>query len=236
MNEFEQEQEKIRKEIWSLINVENSLIIDVGVGENAKSTKTLIEKGAQIIAVDISIKALKKHKDMDATLVCCNIVNMPFKAGIFDVMFFYFTLHEIDPLLHDVIVSQAALTSSQVVIVEPAPAETPGYQRYEELWREAMHAVGKFEDYREQSYWEELLQTHGFDLTLSKKVEHTQQVPFETREEMIRFTVGWFRDEGMPDKYIDKAENLLEYAGEDMRLSDIIMVVGEKRRLENVHQ
>jgi ubiquinone/menaquinone biosynthesis C-methylase UbiE len=229
MNEFEQEQEKIRNEIWSLMNVENSLIIDVGVGENAKSTKTLIEKGAQVIAVDTSLKALEKHKDMDATLVCCNIVDMPFKTGIFDVIFFFFTLHEINPSLHDAIISQAALTSSQVVIVEPAPGNTPGYQRYEELWSEAMHAVGKYEDYQSQSYWEGLLQTHGFDLTLSMKIEQTLEVPFETREEMTRFTLGWFKEEGVPEKYIDKVENLLKYAEEDMKLSDITIVMGEKR-------
>ena len=229
MNEFEQEQEIIRNVIWSLIKVENSLIIDVGVGENATSTKTLIKKGAHVVAVDISLKALKKHKDIDATLVCCNIVEMPFKSEIFDVILFYYTLHEINPSLHDIIVLQAALTSSQVIIVEPAPGDTPGYKRHEELWREAMHAVGKYEDYQSQSYWERLLQTHGFTITFSKTFKHSQQVPFETREELIRFTSGWFKEEGVPDKYISKAQDLIKYADEDMKLSDIIIVMGEKK-------
>ncbi|MBU7016737.1 MAG: methyltransferase domain-containing protein [Theionarchaea archaeon] len=228
MNRFEQEQETIRNIIWSLINAENLLICDVGVGENARSTKTLIEKGAHVVAVDISSKALKKLKDIDAALVCCNIVEMPFKSEILDVIFFYYTLHEINPSLHDVIVSQAALTSSQVIIVEPAPGDTPGYKRYEELWREAMHAVKKFEDYQSPSYWEKLLQTHGFTITLSERIEHSQQVPLETREELIKFTSGWFKEEGVPDKYISRAQNLIKYAGEDMKLSDITIIMGEK--------
>lgn len=227
---FEEEQKRIRKEIWSLIHVKDCIVIDVGVGESAGSTKTLIDKGASVIAIDNDTECLENHKDLDAAFVCCDIQKMPFKSGAADAVVFNFTLHEINPLFHRDILSEMAYIASRIIIVEPAPGTTPGYSRFEELWRESMHAVGEFEDYKPCSYWKELVQASGFNVSISKTMEHTEEVPLETRKEMVQFTTEWMKEKDVPEKYIDEAKTLLESAKEkEMRLSDIIVIIGESK-------
>lgn len=225
---FEKEQEKIRTQIWSLIPVEDAVVLDVGVGLHAASTKTLIDKGATVIAVDSDLKALITHKELDALFVCCNIKDMPFKANTVDVVVFYFTLHEIDPLFHNSIISGIARMSSQVIIVEPTPGTTPGYQRYEKVWRQSMHAVDKFEDYQPAEYWETLVKTCGFNQVMSQTVTNKEKVPFDVLKDMVSSTVEWLKKDSVPEKYIKKAKDLLEYAGEEMKLSDVAVIMGSQ--------
>jgi len=229
-SKFEEEHDRIRKEIWSLINVENRVVIDVGVGLDATSTKTLIDKGASVITVDTDIEALGKHKGIDTAFVCCDIRDIPFKPGIADAVLFNFTLHEIDPLFHDDILSEMASIASQVIIIEPSPGTTEGYKRFETLWRESMHAVGKFEDYQPVQYWETLVQANGFNLVLSRTIEHREDVPPEAIEDMIHFTTDWLEEENVPEKYMNEAKNLREYAKKvEMKLSDITVVIGQSK-------
>lgn len=222
---FEKEQEKVKTQIWSLIPVEHAVVLDVGVGLHAGSTKTLIDKGAAVIAVDSDFNALVMHKELDALFVCCNIEDMPFKSNTIDVTVLYFTLHEIDPVLHTSIVAQIARISSQIIIVEPTPGTTPSYQRYETVWRQSMHAVGKFEDYQPVEYWETLVK-NGFNQVTSALLVHREEVPFEVLKDMVSFTVEWLEKEDAPEEYIEKTKNLLKYAGEEMRVSDVAVVKG----------
>ncbi len=224
---FEKEQETVKTRIWSLVPVKDAVVLDVGVGLHATSTRTLIDKGATVVAVDSDFNALKTHKGIDALFVCCNIKDMPFKPGVVDAVVFYFTLHEIDPLLHKNIMAQTAHISSQVIIVEPTPGATPGYQRYEAVWRQSMHAVGKFEDYQPVEYWETLMKTNGFQVT-SEIVVHKEEVPFDVLKDMVSFTVEWLEKESVPEEYIEKAKDLLEHTGEEMKLSDIAVVIGRQ--------
>jgi uncharacterized UPF0146 family protein len=228
MNKFEDEQKRIEEKIWSLITVKNAVVIDVGIGENARSTQALIERGASVIAVDTNVEALLNHATLDAVFVCCDMVNPPFKPGTADVAVFNFTLHEINPLYHSTILSGAARVASQVMIVEPNPGTTPGYQEFENVWRESMHAVGKFEDYKPLSYWETLLKTSEFRILLSERIEHKEDVPPQKRKNMVQFTIEWLKEEHVPEEYMRKARNLLKYiAHVEMKLSDITVVIGE---------
>ena len=150
---YERERKRIEEEIWSLITVENAVVIDCGVGKNAYSTRALIEKGAHVIVVDKDTKSLVSHRDLPVQLIQGDVRDMPFKKGAADALVFCFTLHETDPAFHWSIVSEAARIASRIMIVEPTPGGDAAYQRYTELWKEAMHKVGKFEDYQPPLYW-----------------------------------------------------------------------------------
>lgn len=228
VSSYEEEQKRRQEKIWSLIHVEDAVVIDCGIGKNAVSTKALIGKNARVITVDKDREALINHKDLPIQLVQCDITDVPFKPDAADAALFYFTLHEIDPAFHGKIISEMGRIVSRTIIVEPSPGGNAVYQRFEKLWREAMHAVGKFEDYQVRSYWEELLQTNGFKIVVSKSIIHKMDVPPEKIEELREFTVKIFKEEGVPEKYIDEMESFLRYAQKvGMKFSDISVVIGK---------
>ncbi|KYK31755.1 MAG: hypothetical protein AYK19_16440 [Theionarchaea archaeon DG-70-1] len=225
---YEKEQERREEEIWSLIQVEHAVVIDCGIGKNAVSTRALIDKGDRVITIDKDREALFNHKDLPIQLVQCDITDMPFKPDAADAALFYFTLHEIDPVSHGKIISEIGRIVSRIIIVEPSPGGNAAYQRFEELWREAMHAVGKFEDYQVRSYWEKLLQINGFKIVVSKSISHEMDIPPEKIEELRELTVKTFKEEGVPEKYIDEMNVFLRYAQKvGMKFYDISVVIGK---------
>ena len=152
---YELEQRKVQETIWSHIDVENLTVIDFGVGE---STQKLLELGARVIAIDKDKEKLRKYVGSDASLIRCDIVKIPFHAKIADLAVFYFTLHEIDPKLHRDVILSARRVSSKIMAVEPFPSDRPAYEIYADIWRRAMHSIGKFEDYQKASYWKRLIE------------------------------------------------------------------------------
>jgi len=228
---YEEERKKVETETWSCIALKNAVVIDCGIGENAKSTKKLIEMGADVITVDNDLTQLVNHKDVPTHLVQCDITDFPFKRSTADAILFYFTLHEIDPFLHSSIISEVSQIASQVIIVEPSSGENASYQRYAELWREAMHAVGKFEDYQPLSYWERLVSTNGFDIVLSKSIKRKEHIPPEIIEENCQFTIQFWEEDNVPDDYIDEMRRCADYAKErGMKWSDRSVIIGQSKR------
>lgn len=225
---YERERKRLQKEIWSSFSVEKKAVIDLGIGEDAISTKTLIEKGAHVVTVDNNRESLLAHKGLNATFVQCDIKDIPFKPRTFDTAVFYFTLHEIDPAFHKHIISDMASVASQIVIVEPVPGGSALCQQFQQLWREAMHAVDNFEDYNPCEYWKALLETNGFTLVVSTTLEYKEEVPLEVIEDAAATSLEIFKEKGVPEKYGDEMRNLLECARkEGMKWSDIAVVIGK---------
>jgi ubiquinone/menaquinone biosynthesis C-methylase UbiE len=159
--EYVKEQERAEKEIWSSINVKELTVVDFGVGE---STKKLIDLGAKVIAVDRDLEKLKKYDNLDISLIKCDITNFPFDNRIAELAVFYFTLHKIDPLIHKEVISTTYKISPRIMVVEPSPKGCLAYQRYAELWHNAMHSIDRFEDYQPISYWKKLIESCGFEI------------------------------------------------------------------------
>lgn len=226
MNQFKKEQKKIKKDIWSLIP-DQGVILDVGVGKDATSAKTLAGKGAYVIAADNNFKALQKNAKINAALVCCNAAAMPFKPLTADVTLFYYTLHEINFHVHAHILSQINSISSAVVIVEPGPGTSPGQKYYQKLWQTAMEAIGKFEHYHPLEYWEKLVKSAGFTEVISKKFCHSHYMPIEVKKNLVNTTIEWFKEEGVSNTYIEKAQNLLDGLPQEMTLPDTLIVIGK---------
>lgn len=234
LSPYEMEQKEIEEKIWSFLDVEDLTVIDFGVGQYAESTQKLVDMGATVIGVDNDADALTKYKDLSAHLIQCDIRNLPFRPHTADAAVFHFILHEIDPALHEDIISEVASIVGQVMIVEPTPGTSPAYKRYGELWRDAMHAVGKFEDYRPPSYWETLIQTNLFNVVLSQTIEHKENIPLEIIERIVHFTLENWKEEGVPPQYNDRMKNFLEYAKEEgMKWSDVAVIIGESKVWNN---
>ena len=94
---YEEDLERVKREIWSSIDVKGLLVVDFGVGE---STRTLVEMGAHVIGVDVDGNGLREQRGVVPHLVRCYLPHLPFRPGSIDLAVFYFTLHEVDPSLH----------------------------------------------------------------------------------------------------------------------------------------
>ncbi len=215
------------KEIWSVINVKDLTVIDLGVGE---STKRLIDLGARVIAIDRDANKLKKYKNPSVQLIKCDITDLPFNSRIANLAVFYFTLHEIDPIMHKEVISTIRRISSKIMVVEPSPKGCSAYRRYAKLWRRAMHSIGKFEDYRDISYWKELIENCGFKIVVLKKIKQNMVIPSKVLEEIVQTTIKEWEKMSVESRYIKELNEFLEYAKKNgMKWSDLIVIIGESR-------
>lgn len=219
--------EKDKEEIWSFIDVKRLTVIDFGVGE---STKKLVNLGARVIAVDREIEKLKKYEDLAIPLIKCDIINLPFDNRIADLAVFYFTLHEIDPLLHREVISNACKVSSKIMVAEPSPKGCATYQRCAELGRRAMHSIGRFEDYQPISYWKKLIESCGFEIVVLKRIKQNRDIPPTVLEKTVKSTIEKWRKLSVESKYVNEMNEFWEYAKKyGMRWSDLILMIGESK-------
>jgi len=228
-NNFKKERERIRERIWSFIQIKDDVVLDVGVGDEAHSTKKLIDLGAKVIAIDIDWKNLSKHKGIDAKLVQCDASQLPFRNSVFDLAVAYFTMHEINPELHLNVVSELARTSKKIMLIEANPGQDLVYMKCHDLWNKAMHALGKFEDLRELEYWKALVERYGFKLTIQEKIVHKEKMSPGEVDNFIRSSINAMNDYGISRKYIKEMRALAkDLKQKGMRLSDITVLIGEK--------
>lgn len=222
------EQKKIEDKIWSSINVKNLRVIDFGIGEDAVSTKKLIELGAKVIAIDNDMDKLKKCKHMNTQLIRCDIPHLPFNKKISDLALFYFTLHEINSRFHEKMISDVSMITPKIMIVEPSPEGCKAYRLYESIWHDAMQSIDRFEIYRPLSYWKALIRRCGFKVTVSEKISQNVKIPPALLESMARDTIKNWKKLSIKDVYIDKMKDFLDYAQKNgMKWSDLILIIGE---------
>ena len=225
---FKEEQERLMDQIWSFINIEGCTVLDIGIGEDAITTKRLIKLGGKVIVIDKDEKMLKKHQNLKVPLLCYDVNHLVFKRRFADLTVFYFTLHEINPAIHENILSRIAQISSKIMIVEPSPGRHPIYQRYEKIWRSAMHAIGLFEDYHPRSYWTDLIEKSGFKTSVSKQLVQHQEVPQKILENIFQSFIKDWKEIGVPRRYLDQMYDVLDIArATGMLWSDLIVVIGE---------
>jgi len=211
--------------VWSFIDVRGLTVVDFGVGE---STYRLIDLGADVIVVDIDAEKLRRHVDLGADLIRCDITDLPFDRRVADLAVFYFTLHEIDPVKHREIVSTARRIASKILVVEPSPEGCRAYRRYAELWREAMHSIGRFEEYKPASYWTGLVEGCGFKITVLKKIKQNKALSPSELKEIVDHAIKEWVKLSVEDKYIDGMRSFLSYAKKNgMKWSDLTVIIGE---------
>lgn len=205
------------------------MVLDVGVGDKALSTKTLIELGAKVVAIDSDRKCLMKQKNLCAMLAQCDASQLPFGDSIFGLAVAFFTLHETNPSSHHRIVSEMARIARNVMIVEPMPNQDAVNRKYDDIWSRAMHEIDRFEDYRELGYWENLLRECNLRVTVCEELRAMCKIPPEKIGEFIKGTVAAMGSYGVPKKYVKELEDLENAMKiEGMRLSDRCVVMGQK--------
>ena len=225
---YEADCERVAREIWSTVNVKNLLVIDFGVGD---STKKLVELGAKVVGVDISFEKLIEISHLGIPLMKCSITEFPFRRRIADLTVFYFTLHEINPSLHEEAIRTAHLIAPKIMIVEPAPQGCPLYRQYARIWREAMHSINKYEDYKPLSYWRRLVEENSYKIVVSREIEWRISIPQRVLEKIVWDTAREWGKQGVDSKYINKLKELLKQAEKQpMKWSNIIVIVGEEAR------
>jgi hypothetical protein len=158
---------------------------------------------------------------------------MPFRPGSADVAVFCYTLHEVNPSLHESIITQAASIAATVIIVEPLPGTSGPRRDLEDLWREAMHAVGKFEDYKPRAYWETLIETGGFTKIVSEVFERNETIPPDVVKDIVHMSLEWWEKDGVPEEFCHKIKDFLKYTDEEgLRELDIAVIIGKVKTLE----
>jgi len=145
-------------EIWALINIKSGdKVLDIGVGEEARSTKKLVELGAVVTAVDKDESRIALHKSLSATLIQCDASSLPFSDGYFDLAMAFATLHEIDPRSHRRVTREMVRVAKRLAIVESAPWGNPEAKAVGDIARRAYESMGSFEQRRPLGYWMGLL-------------------------------------------------------------------------------
>ena len=76
-----------------------------------------------------------------------------------------------------------------VIAVEPVLWGCIAYKEFAQLWKDAMHSVGKFEDYMPPEYWKEVIQKAGFKITLEKTVKWRTYVPPTVLRNIVETTM-----------------------------------------------
>ena len=146
---------------------------------------------------------------------------------IADLIVFYFTLHEVDPARHVRALTVAWRVADEVLIVEASPEGCSAYRIYAELWKEAMHSIGRFEDYRDAGYWVSILQSSGFEVLTVKRVEWVVEVPPNILREVVDRGKMLWRREGVSEEHVRRLDVFLEYALRNgMKWSDINVIYG----------
>jgi len=219
------DRERILREIWSTVNVKGKVVLDFGIGE---STEILVKLRAKVIGVDNNIEKIVKYSSLGIPLIKCDILKFPFRRKIADISVFSFTLHEINPKHHIVVVKMAKDVSSEIVIIEASPKGCKAYNEYAKLWKSAMRSVGLFEEYKPLKYWVKLVEKAGFETLRTKIVKWKARIPSRVLNEIfIRDSEEW-RKLGVGEEYIRRLFQLLKYAKEKgMKWSNIYVIVGK---------
>jgi len=231
MTAFEDERNRLRERVWSLLDVKKGTrYLDVGIGHTAYSLNRLLELGLDVTSIDIDLEVLYKHKENKAHFVQCNAATLPFRENTFNLSLAYFTFHEIAPILHTTVVSELHRISNKIMIVEPAIGKDPIYQRYQNIWTEAMHSIDQYEDYQAIDYWADLLQEQDARIVTSEALSHTAPLCGQEGKEYMRKAIEDMRDEGVSEEYISRMHTLSEdIAKIGMLFSDINIIVGHVR-------
>ena len=90
-----------------------------------------------------------------------------------------------------------------------------------------MHSISRFEDYRPESYWRELVEESGFEVIISRRVSWRAPLPPSVLGDIVRSTIEEWRRLSVDDRYVREMEDFLRYAGSHgMVWSDDIIIVG----------
>ena len=180
-----------------------------------------------MIAIDKDKEKLRKYVGSDASLIQCNITKIPFHAKIADLAVFYFTLHKIDPNLHRDVILSARRISSKIMVVEPFPSGCPAYEIYADVWRRAMHSIGKFEGYQKASYWKRLIEDCGFKIVISKRIKQKVKIPFKVLRKIVQNTIKEWKKANVNVRYIWEMEKFLDFANtKEVHWSDLLVIIG----------
>jgi ubiquinone/menaquinone biosynthesis C-methylase UbiE len=232
MTPFEQERTEIRERIWAFLNLQgDERVLDIGVGHSAYSLKKLIELGVSVTSIDINYAVLNKYKTPQADFVRCDAACLPFKEAPFALSLANFTLHEIDPSLHERVVSELCRVSKRIMIVEPVIGEDPMCRSFQAIWTAAMHSINQFEDYQTMDYWTGLLQKSGATIVNTKNLCSSVRLCGQEGIEYMKTVVDELREEGVSSKHIKvmrKLRTQIETTG--MIFSDVNVVIGKARR------
>jgi ubiquinone/menaquinone biosynthesis C-methylase UbiE len=81
-------------------NYRNKLVLEVGCGGGTDLLQ-FVQQGAQTIGIDASLQSLQicktrlREKGLVATLILCDAENLPFRSGIFDLVYSFGVLHHV---------------------------------------------------------------------------------------------------------------------------------------------
>lgn len=228
MTAFERERNEIRERIWAFLHLKaGESVLDVGVGHTAYSLNKLIELGCSVTSIDLNFAVLHEYKTPHADFVRCDAACLPFKDKPFILSLANFTFHEIDPFLHEKVVSELGRVSKRIMIVEPVTGEDPVCRRYQEIWTAAMHSMKRFEDYQTMDYWINLLRGCGAKITTTETMHSCVRLRGKEANDYMATVVSNLREEGVSDKYIAEMRKITsDVATKGMVFSDVNVVVG----------
>jgi ubiquinone/menaquinone biosynthesis C-methylase UbiE len=226
---FSEEKKEIEERIWRIIDIQHrTKTLDIGVGENATSTKRLIELDVQVTAVDKKLNSLSSKEGIKAQMVCADASLLPFQNKVFDLSLAFFTMHEVQKNLHRSVFSELVRTSHRIVIVEPNPGKDELYRRYWHIMNRAGKSIGECEEYQEMDYWIEYLRKHSADISVKERIPHKTTLRGSEAVEYFQRASEGLRKYGITSHFIEEVKKLAEDAKQKgMLFSDISVIIAQ---------
>lgn len=211
-------------------------IVDIGIGE---STRNFVSEFMRyFVGIDIdynkvvkfinSLGALELH---NLELVCADVLHLPLRSKSIDLAVLHFVLHEIDPKRHFRVLTEVKRTAKYVLIVEPLPNGTKLYQKFWSIWRKAMSAIGRFEEYRSVEYWLQLINQAGMHIIEKKVISWKSSVPYDVLKSLVRSWIREWMELGVPKEFVIQLEGefLEEARTKGFRWSDVLAVMASSQ-------
>jgi ubiquinone/menaquinone biosynthesis C-methylase UbiE len=224
---FAEEKKTIENRIWQILDVQRGMmVLDIGIGEHAASSKRLIENGARVTAIDKNFNSAIAQKEIGASLVCANATVLPFKDQAFDLSIAFFTLHEVHSHLHNMVMSELIRTSNRIAIVEPNPGDDELYSRYWNILNRAGQSIGECEVYQDICYWTRCLEKHGATIIQEKKIKHQEKLIGNDAADFFQRIIRELRAYGIAKSFLDELKTLSdEVVKHGAVFSDVSVIV-----------
>ncbi len=223
--------ERVMDEVLSIALSERpKVVVDVGVGD---STKALLGRSIELlIVIDVDCAKLRDFAprlrcgDLSIEFLCGDVSMSPFRSTSIDLAVLHFVLHEVDPARHEAIIRELGRVSRYVLIAEPLPQGSELYNVLASVWRRAMRSVGRFEEYRDPSYWIKVVLRAGLAIVKTKLVRWRAAVPYEVMEVLVHSWIREWESLGVPNKIIEELKSLLGLCKvEELRWSDTFAIL-----------
>ena len=186
--------------VSGVLQVKGKRILDIGAGEEASSTNSMIKAGGAVTILDNNEERLKKQKIPG---ILGDASNIPLSDGSYDLVTAFYTLHEIPADLHEKTIREMRRVGKKIAFLESfdPPANEEERKLYE-LIDQMASSVGEVEKPMSLDYWLSLLKETGIEAE-SQNFEFVHRAEEKTEEDLRESIKASSESRGYPKDLLE---------------------------------